>query len=256
MNFLIIEDEYPAAERLQSMLASLRPEMQVVQTLDSITTALQWLSRNPSPDLIFSDIQLSDGLSFEIYDRHVPPCPIIFTTAFDEYAIRAFKLSSIDYLLKPIKPKELEASLQKFEQLQATYSQQQEQEKLQQLLSVLEESTRRTYKQRFLVQLRQEWIPVSSAEIAYFFTTHEIVYLVTHGGQRYPVDFKLEELDLQLDPQEFFRLSRQYISSHRAIERIKPHNNGRLKLQLSPTAPELVIVSRERAKKLRTWLDA
>lgn len=255
MKTLIIEDEYPAAERLQSLILKLRPDIEILNILDSVEASCKWLHTHAAPDLIFSDIQLSDGLSFEIYEKVRPNSPIIFTTAYDEYAIKAFKVQSVDYLLKPIKPTELEEAIGKYERMRDSFTSHEAQEKLDSLLQLLNPSQeRRKYKNRFLIKSKDQYIPVQENEIAYFFTAHEMVYLIKHDGKKHAVDFNLEQLAEILDPEKFFRLNRQYITSLNAIHSIHPYFNGRLKLQLEPETEEDIIVSRDKAKAFRYWM--
>lgn len=256
MRVVIIEDEYPAADRLQSLLKKVDPGLTVLQVLESVSSAKQWFSAQTSPpDLIFSDIQLSDGLSFEIYESLPVRCPIIFTTAYDEYAIKAFKVKSIDYLLKPIKQTELAASLDKYYDLRADFSPVKAQTKIESLLEVLKvPAQQESYKSRFLVMGHDQLIPVGVEEIAYFHTTQDIVYLVKRDGRRHAVDFKMEQLLDLLDPTQFYRVNRQYLCQLSAIRSIHPYFNGRLKLVLQPDPDEDVIVSRERARSFKSWL--
>jgi DNA-binding LytR/AlgR family response regulator len=256
MRVVIIEDEYPAADRLQGLLKKIDPGMSVLQVLESVSSALQWFSEQATPpDLIFSDIQLSDGLSFEIYESLQVRCPIIFTTAYDEYAIKAFKVKSIDYLLKPIKQGELAAALEKYYDLREDFSPVQSQANIESLLEILKAPpTQESYKSRFLVMGHDQLIPVPVEEIAYFYTTQDIVYLVKRDGRRHAVDFKMEQLIELLDPSQFYRLNRQYLCHLAAIRSIHPYFNGRLKLVLQPDPNEDVIVSRERARSFKSWL--
>lgn len=254
MNCIIIEDEYPAVERLQSLLGQVAPDLEILNRMESISETLEWLGKHPHPDLIFSDIQLSDGLSFEIFETIQINCPIIFTTAYDEYAIKAFKVKSIDYLLKPIKSSELAASLDKYKAMRSDFSPQQAQLKMESLLELLQAKETPSYKKRFLVKGYEQLIPVPVAEIAYFYTTQDIVYLVKQDGRKHALDFKMDQLQERLDPARFFRLNRQYLCQDTAIQQIHPYFNGRLKLVLSPKTEEEIIVSREKAKRFKVWM--
>lgn len=255
MNLLIIEDEYPAAERLQKQLLRLDPSLHILAVLDSVEGAVQWLDGHPAPDLILSDIQLSDGLSFEIFDQVLVKSPIIFTTSYDEYAIKAFKVKSIDYLLKPIKSEELQRALTKYRELvQEAPSPAEHPLRLEALLDSLPH-TGRKYKRRFLVKQKEELVLVPETEIAYFFSRHEQVCLVRKDNKRFLVDYTLEQLDHLLDPASFFRVNRQVISHLTAIQKIHPYFNGKLKLDLLPESPAEVTVSREKAGLLKEWLE-
>jgi DNA-binding LytR/AlgR family response regulator len=255
MRVVIIEDEYPAADRLQGLLRKVDPGISVIKVLESVSAARQWFPDQAAPpDLIFSDIQLSDGLSFEIYESLQVRCPIIFTTAYDEYAIKAFKVKSIDYLLKPVKQTELATALEKYYDLREDFSPVQSQTRIESLLEMLKSPQQETYKHRFLVMGHDQLIPVGVEDIAYFYTTQDIVYLVKRDGRRHAVDFRMEQLLELLDPKQFYRLNRQYLCQLTSIRSIHPYFNGRLKLVLQPDPAEEVIVSREKAKSFKTWL--
>jgi len=253
MRVLIIEDEYPAAERLTELIHKANSEISILDVVDSIETAKQWFETQSAPDLIFSDIQLSDGLSFEIFSQVPVNSPIIFTTAYDEYAIRAFKVKSIDYLLKPIKLQELKQALEKYYLFQKEFSPEELSQKINHILQQLQPGTE-SYKKRFLVHSKDKILPLKIEEVAYFFTANENVYLMAWQGKKYTVDFTLDQLAVQLDPDQFFRINRQYISCFQAIDTIVSHFNGRLKLVLSPPSPSEVFVSKEKAKNFKMWL--
>ena len=257
MKALIIEDEYPAAERLQTLLKQAYPDIQILAHLPSVKESVQWLNAYPNPELIFSDIQLSDGLSFEIYEQLNIKSPIIFTTAFDEYAIKAFKVKSIDYLLKPIKPKELKDAISKFLEMKNDYHEERTNQQVEALMAMInQQSEVKNYKDRFLVKSRDQFIPLSISNISYFYTIHEVVYLYDKEGNKYVIDYTLEQLQELLDPINFFRINRQYISHLQGIAKIHPYFNGRLKLILHPEVEEEVFVSRDKAKKFKEWLGA
>lgn len=252
MTTLIIEDELPAAKRLANLLREIDATITVADILPSVSDATNYLRQQPKLELIFSDIRLSDGLSFEVFRQVESPCPIIFTTAYDEYAVQAFKLNSLDYLLKPIVPRELEAALAKFRKTSVPpalppfdYGQ------LVQALS----RAQRTYRQRFLIIYRDTYLTLPAREVAYFYSENKVTRLVCPDGKWFPIPETLEELVEQLDPRRFFRANRQCIVSVDSIAAIHKHFNGRLKLDLKPTAPEAVFVSRERAEELKEWLN-
>lgn len=252
MTTLIIEDELPAAKRLANLLREIDPGIIVADTLPSVSEATAYLRQQTSINLIFSDIQLSDGLSFEVFRQVEPPCPIVFTTAYDEYAVQAFKLNSLDYLLKPVVPRELEAALAKFRRTSAPpvlpafdYGQ---------LVQALSQS-QRTYRQRFLITYRDTYLTIPAHDVAYFYSENKITRLVCPDGKWFPIPETLEELTDQLDPRHFLRANRQCIVSVDSIAAIHKHFNGRLKLDLKPTTPEDVFVSRERAEQLKEWLN-
>lgn len=259
MKALIVEDEPLAAERLQDLLLK-HPSVAVLAVLNSVAETTDWLAQNPAPDLIFADIQLTDGLSFEIFDAVPVSSPIVFTTSYDEYALKAFSLHSLDYLLKPIKPADLARAVDKYDfwrsQSQSTQQQQSEVQllKMQQMFEQLAPN-RQTYRQRFLVTTGEQLLPIAVSEIAYFHTAHELVYLVREDGRKFSVDYNLERLETMLDPAQFFRLNRQYLSSMKAITRINSYFAGKLKLDLKPDTGQEVLVSRERSPALKRWLE-
>lgn len=254
MKALIIEDEYPAAERLEKLIRKLDPRVEIVGVLESVESAKQWFTAGRPVDLIFSDIQLSDGLSFQIFESFPAHSPIIFTTSYDEYAIKAFRVKSIDYLLKPIKLPELADAIRKYHELKADFSPQAYAKKVESLLDSLEMS-RRTHKTRFLVKQGEQLIPVAQEQVAYFYTANELSCLVGRDGRQYIVDYNLEELEAVVDPVQFFRLNRQFIAQVTAIQKIHTYFNGKLKIELRPETAQEVLVSREKAPAFKAWLD-
>ena len=254
MNVLIIEDEYPAAERLHNMLIRVDGTIRVRAVLESVEAAIRWLRNRAAPDLILSDIQLSDGLSFEIYEQVLVQSPIIFTTSYDEYAIRAFKHKSIDYLLKPIKFEELQRAIEKYRNFRQEFSEQNPAIRLEKLLDVLSH-TGRSSKKRFLVKKGEQLIPIADDDTAYFYTENELVYLTTHAGKKYVLDYTLEQLLTLLDPVRFFRINRQFIVSLGAVQQIHTYFSSRLKLQLQPAAGPEVLVSKGQVKRFKAWLE-
>jgi two-component system LytT family response regulator len=267
MRTLIIEDEQPAARRLAKLLNEVEPSVEVVAMLDSIQAAAAWFRANASsetlPELAFVDIHLSDGLSFEIFQRVHVPCPVVFTTAYDEYSLRAFKVNSVDYLLKPIKAEELQHSVEKFKQIRALYAAPRQgtmppppNAHLESLVkNLLRQET--TYRSRFLVQRREQFITIAVEDVAYFYSEHKLTHLVMHTGAIHIVEQTLEELETQMNPRAFFRANRQCIVSLQAIDTIHTFFNGKLKLALKPPPHSLdeVVVSREKASMLKQWLD-
>ncbi|WP_045689854.1 LytR/AlgR family response regulator transcription factor [Hymenobacter sp. AT01-02] len=260
MTVLLLEDEYPAAERLQRLLLQAAPEARVLAVLDSVSSAVYWLSTNPAPDLILSDIQLADGLSLEIFDQLIVRSPVIFTTAYDAYAIRAFKANSVDYLLKPVKLAELQAALAKLREWRAvpeaasTPPAAESAERLERLLDALPRPDRQ-YKTRFLVRSGEQLLPVAANQVAWFQSRHETTTLATADNRRFVVDYTLEQLENLLDPAQFFRLNRQFIAQLPAVQRLHPHFNGKLLLDLHPAPSEEVLVSREKAAAVKSWLE-
>jgi DNA-binding LytR/AlgR family response regulator len=248
---LIIEDEAPAYRRLSNLLAQHHPEVEAIDVLDSIEAAVRWLGENKAPDLIFSDIQLSDGLSFEIYRQAPPPCPIIFTTAYDAYMLEAFRTNGIDYLLKPIEEEDLARSMAKFESLRKAPPVAPD---IERLLSALG-GAKPAYRERFLIKLGSKLLPVATADIAWFLSTDGTTELLTREGKRHLIDLPLDEIEQQLDPARFFRLNRQCIACITCIQVAHQHFNGKLKVELRPAAPMEVMVSREKARAFKEWMD-
>ncbi len=252
MNVLIIEDEYHAAIRLVGLVEELRPKANVLQTLDSVEDSVEWLRNHRMPDLIFMDIQLADGLSFDIFTKVSITAPVIFTTAFDDYAIRAFKVNSVDYLLKPIDEDELEDALQKYESL---FEQPQAYD-TQNIESLLQSLTQRDYAERFLVKVGQQIMYVKADEIAYFFSDSSLTFFRTYKKQKHLVDYTLDQLDNILHPKHFFRINRKMIVRIESIRKVESYFNSRLILDVNPKIDFDAIVSRDRVKDFKTWLGA
>ena len=260
LNILLVEDEDLAAKKLKKMLFEIDPDMCCIGMTDSIEGSVEWLKRNGCPDLIFMDIELADGQSFEIFSRVDVQCPVIFTTAYDEFALKAFKVNSIDYLLKPIKPEELKVALDKFKNLRKqsvsedtkSGTQQQSIERLVETLVAQQHGEK--YRNRFLVKSGQRLMPIGSESISYFFTEDKIVFMRTKENNKFAMDYTLDELEQQLDPRHFFRANRQYILNSICIDEIHTWFNGKLKVTIKPKPDEEVIVSRERAGDFKEWL--
>jgi len=249
MNILIIEDERPAANRLRQLVLELLPNAEIFGHLDSITSAVKWLESNVFPDLIFCDIQLADGQSFEIFERVKISSPIIFTTAFDQYAIKAFKLNSVDYLLKPIDPKELAQAIQKFQRQQVKPA-----FDLNQIRDLLSPQAN-NHKSRFLVKFGEKIQSVETFDISIFYSEEKVTFLQTKEGRRYILDYTLDQLEGMLDPKKFFRLNRKYIASFTSIAEIHTYSNSRLKIRLANCEDKDVLVSREKVGEFKNWLD-
>jgi DNA-binding LytR/AlgR family response regulator len=245
MNILLIEDERPAARQLAKMLQSARPGYRILETLDSVAGAVRWLQHFPPPDLIFMDIQIADGISLDIFSKVEIQSPVIFTTAFDHFAVQAFKVNAVDYLLKPIDPEELEKALQKAEQQKMPIAD------LQALTRLLAPAS---YKDRFLVKSGQHLTLIETPEIAFFRSADGLTQAHTFQGKRYFIEHTLDELERLLDPKAYFRVNRAVLLRMQAIQKIHPHLNGRLKLETHPPAPEELFVSRERTGDFKIWL--
>lgn len=249
MKVLLIEDEIPAARQLSKLLLEQRPSLQILDTLDSVESAVQWLRTFPAPDLMFMDIQIADGLSFDIFKQVSVPAPVIFTTAFDHYAVQAFKVNAIDYLLKPIDPQDLSNALQKMEN-RRTPAPAFEYEMLAQYFK------KEQFKDRFLVKSGQQLAFINTSDISFFRSSDGLTQAFTSTGKKYFVENTLEELERLLNPRDYFRISRSMTLRIDAIAKIMPHLNGRLKLETSPAAPEEIFVSRERVNEFKAWLGA
>lgn len=249
MRILIIEDEKPAANRLYKLLQVHFPEAELIGNLDTVSHAVRWFGENPTPDLIFCDIQLADGISFEIFEKVNVSSPVVFTTAFDQYAIRAFQVNAIDYLLKPIDPKELERAVEKFRSRSIQPSLD-----LTLLKSLIQPQTK-SFKSRFLVRFGEKIQSVPVEEIAFFFIEERVTFLQTHAGKKYVLDSTLEQVESQVDPSIFFRLNRKYLSHVDAIEEVLTYSNSRLKVFLRNCTDSDILVSREKVTELKNWLD-
>ncbi|GAB3709358.1 LytTR family DNA-binding domain-containing protein [Spirosoma flavus] len=256
MNVLIIEDEDLAALRLTKLLAEIDPQIRIVNKTPSIEASVDYLQSNPALDLIFMDIELEDGQSFEIFEQTAVSAPVIFTTSYDEYAIKAFKVNSIDYLLKPIKQPELVASLQKFQQLaQPAKTPARQLDAIDTLVKQLRRQTEPDeYRRRFLVRHLSQWLPVEVSEIAYFHSEERVTLFRTFKGQKFSLDYTMDQVMEMLDPNLFFRASRQFIVNIQSVQQIHPYFNNKLKLTLNPLPSEDVLVSRERATDFKNWM--
>lgn len=251
MNILIIEDELPAAKRLSNLVTAEKPGAKILEVIDSVEAASAWLNNFPAPDLIFMDIQLADGLSFDIFTQANIVSPVIFTTAYDQYTLKAFKVNSVDYLLKPIDPEELHSAFRKFDKFfQAPQSY--DTGGIEQLLQSM---LKKEYKERFLVKIGQNLIYVPITDIAYFYSEDGCLHAQNNSGKRHILDYTLDQLEEVLDPNHFFRINRKFIIKLEAIQKISTWFNSRLKLELRPKVDGDVIVSRERVADFKQWLD-
>jgi len=247
---LIIEDEEPAAERLKKLIAEADPEIEISEIIVSVRSAINYLSKN-KPDLIFLDIHLADGESFEIFNQTTVNSPIIFTTAYDQFALKAFKLNSLDYLLKPVKPEELRSALEKFKNLYAENNKPTvDYAKLAEMLA--KEKT--DYKKRLLIRYGDLFKTIDIKDAAYFFSENKISYVCTKQNARYALDNTLDELEKLLEPKEFFRINRQFIVGIESIDKMIAVSKSRVKLSLKPPAEQETIVSTERSPDFKKWL--
>jgi len=250
MKIAIIEDETPALNRIKKLVEEVEPNVEIVFTADSIESAVELFSKHEAIDLALMDIELADGQSFEIFNLVQVKCPVIFTTAYDEFALRAFKVNSIDYLLKPIDKGELLNAFAKFKNFKQTNL---FDERLKSLLQNLQ-LEKVTFKNRFMVKLGQKLISISDEDIAYFYSQDKLCFVVTKTCNRYIIDYTIEELAKILQPKHFFQLNRKIISSILSIKDVYTYFNGKLKVELLPKFEEEVLVSREKASDFKEWL--
>lgn len=241
---LLIEDEPAAALRLRHLLNEVFPSGRIVDTLDSVEAAVTWLSQNRA-DLIFMDVQLADGLCFEIFDQVHIDVPVIFITAYDAYALKAFRVQALDYLLKPIKQGELQEAIDRFTAREISLPD------ADQVRSI---STDREYRQRYMVKLGTTMRVVDVSSIAYIYTESKTTFLMTREGRRFPLDYSLEALEGQLDPVLFFRANRQFILHWQAIRDMHMHTKSRVRVDTDPVAPQKIIVSTEKSASFKQWL--
>jgi len=252
MKVLIIEDEKPAAKRLTKMVKQYRADCEILEVLDSVEGAVEWLETYKRPDLIFMDVQLADGISFEIFGQTEVTSPIVFTTAYDEYALRAFKVNSLDYLLKPIDPEELEKALCQYDKYHQNKNKTVDNSAIEQLLSTL---TKKEYKERFLVKIGQQLTYLRVVDIAYFYSDEGLIFACQQNGKRHNLDYTLDQLADVINPADFFRINRKIITNLKSIKKIHTYFNSRLKLELAPATSLETIVSRDRVSDFKKWLD-
>ncbi len=268
MQVLIVEDEPLAVKKLIRLLEEVAFDVKVVGTAGGIKTAVEWLESNPTPDLIFLDIELCDGQSFEIFQRTRVKSPVIFVTSYDEFALQAFKVNSVDYLLKPVQKEDLANAITKYRDLKMQYSRDTSpiSASIESLLLSLTGAgqpafagatagkSNSAYRTRFLVKHLQKYVTVDVADIAYFWSEGRINFFKTKVGQKHLVEYTMEEIEGMLDPHDWFRVSRQFIVSVPSVAEIHPYFNNRLILHLTPKEPEEVTVSRERVADFKIWL--
>lgn len=254
MKVLIVEDELPAAKRLTKMIQKVRPQAEIMEVIDSVEGAKAFFKNGHQPDLAFFDIQLADGLSFDIFEGLELRLPIVFTTAYDQYMLKAFKVNSIDYLLKPIDDEELLFALEKYEQL---FSQASvpliDKQVIQELIKGVEQPP---FRKRFLVKVGQQLTYLNTQDIRYFFSDEGLVYAKTDKNKKHLIDFTLDQLENMLDPADFFRINRKIVLHIESIHKIHTYFNSRLKLELRPSTDLEVIVSRDRVPNFKNWLDS
>ncbi|HAH59313.1 MAG TPA: DNA-binding response regulator [Bacteroidales bacterium] len=248
VKIILVEDEPYNLRLLQGMIKKLRPEWEVVKTLESVKGSVEWLRNNPHPDLFFMDIQLADGLSFEIYQQVKVNCPIIFTTAWDHYAIEAFNTNGIDYLLKPIEENRLLKAIEKVRQFSPGPL-------LEKILAMSATKPAHSHKSRFLVKVGDKIKSIPIEEITAFYSLEKATYLFTHEKRSYDIDFALDHLETLLDPERFFRINRKFMVGLEACANITAWSNSRLKLRIDGLENQEIIVARERVQEFKAWLD-
>ena len=249
MRILIIEDEKHNASRLQRLLLEIDPTLEIVEILETVKDSIKWFKNHAAPDVALMDIRLSDGLSFDIFDKIQIDCPVIFTTSYDEYAVRAFKVNSIDYLLKPVEKDELKDALEKVHNIKKKVV-----SDMEQLINLFQE--RKTiYRKRFLIPKGNGYRTILVEDVDYFFSELKVTYLVTNKNDRIVLQQILEDLEDELDPDLFFRANRQYIININSIHMIRNGLNGKLKVLLKNNQSNEVIVSKDKASLLKKWLD-
>lgn len=247
---LIIEDEEAAVKRLRKMILEELPDAEILPSIASIAGAVQSLKNDPTPDLLFMDVHLADGQSFEIFKQVEIHCPIIFTTAYDQYALEAFKVNSIDYLLKPIKKEELNRAIERFKRITTA----QPAIDIDKLLASLQNKPG-NYKQRFVVKYGEHIRTIETEDIAYFYTENKANFLVTKENKRYAVDHNLDQVEELLDPRKFFRINRQFVIGYNAIVEMFTYSKSRVLIKLNPPTKLETIVSAERSAAFKLWLD-
>lgn len=249
MKVVLVEDEKLAAKKLQSLLHQLDPEMEVLCVLESVEDAVNWFIQHPKPDLVFMDIQLDDGISFEIFDAVKVESPVIFTTAYDEYAIRAFKVNSVDYLLKPIDSAALQIALEKFKNLFAQTTD------FETKIATVIGQISAKYKSRFFIKVGMRFKSVPVENICCFFVEERSTFLKTDEGKNYDLDYSLDQLQKITDPGMFFRINRNYIVNLNAIDDMVSYSTNRLKLKLKRGNEQDLIVSRDKVSEFKQWMD-
>ena len=252
MKILIVEDEELAVKKLQKTLESVDTTAVVTGITDSIQSTVEWLQQNPTPDLVLMDIELADGQSFEIFNLTEVKCPVIFTTSYDEYALKAFKVNSVDYLLKPVQKEELQAAITKFKKLQpgakADISIDTLVKELQQKLQPKE------YRKRFLVKHAQKLVSIEVNDIAFFYSDGRLNFFKTHDNRKFVVDYTMDELEDMLDLANFYRISRSFYVSINSVEKIDDYFGNRLILGLKPSVDKEALVSREKVTDFKKWM--
>ena len=249
MKVVIIEDEIPATIKLRKMLQGFSLRVEIVKELASVQESINWFQNNNLPDLIFMDIKLSDGLSFDLIEKANISCPIIFITAFDEYWQEAFEYNSIDYLLKPLKIERLETSLNKFSEIRDYFT-----SRYQNLLAH-QKNNESKFKNRFLVRWGKEFVSIKTEDIAFFYATHKLVCIIERGGAKYLLDTSVLEIEKQINPDLFFRINRKYLINKNSIARISTLSKSKLLIEINPTPPDELIISSKNSGGFKFWMS-
>jgi len=252
MKILIVEDEELAVKKLQKTLAAIDSDSTVVGITDSIKSSVEWLKQNPAPDLILMDIELADGQSFAIFNLTEVKSPVIFTTSYDEYALKAFKVNSIDYLLKPVQKEDLEDALKKFHALKSQHTMGFNMDSL--VKELQQKLQPREYRKRFLVKNGQKLLSVEIKDIAYFYSDGRLNFFKTNDNKKFIIDYTMDDLEELLDPEEYFRISRSFFVSIASIDKIDDYFGNRLILNLKPAVDKEALVSREKVADFKKWM--
>jgi DNA-binding LytR/AlgR family response regulator len=251
MKVLIIEDEPQAAQRIEKLIQKIIPSAIIQAKLDSVINSVKWLKSNQTPDLILMDIQLADGISFSIFDQCEVKSSVIFTTAYDEYALKAFKVNSIDYILKPIDEAELRAAIKKYQELNTAI----QPAKMLESIGYAMQMLTKKYKERFMIKVGEHLKSIDIDEILFFFSLEKTTFAQTKDGRKHILDFTLDQVENLVSPENHFRINRKYIINPKSIQDIISHTNSRLKLTLKTSDDKDIIVARERAQEFKDWLD-
>ncbi len=251
MKVLIIEDEPQAAQRIEKLIQKIIPLASILAKLDTVKNSVAWLKSNQTPDLILMDIQLADGISFSIFDQCEVKSPVIFTTAYDEYALKAFKVNSIDYILKPIDETELRAAVKKLQELTTSI----QPDKMLESIGHAMQMLTKKYKERFMIKVGEHLKSIETDEILFFFSLEKTTFAQTKDGRKHILDFTLDQLENLLSPENHFRINRKYIINAKSIQDMVSYTNSRLKLTLKTSDDNEIIVARERVQEFKDWLD-
>jgi DNA-binding LytR/AlgR family response regulator len=255
MKILIVEDEELAVKKLVKTLNGVESSAEIIGITDSIKSTVEWLQENPQPDLILMDIELADGQSFEIFNLTEVKSPVVFTTSYDEYALKAFKVNSIDYLLKPVQKEDLEKALNKFRNLNVKQQDDSNGTSLEKIVKELQQKLQpKEYRKRFLVKNGQKLVSIEVDDIRYFFSDGRLNFFKTADNKKFVVDYTMDELEDMLDPEKYFRTSRSFYVSINSIDKIEDYFGNRLILQLKPLVDKEALVSREKVSDFKKWM--